>query len=393
MITRWLVLWLGLSQLICWGISYYLIGGFGDLIAADLGWSRSLVFGGFSASLVAMSLVSSMTGRFIDRHGGRAVMTAGSCLLALGCVGLSLAHDVVTYYAAWVVLGLAMRATLYDAAFAALARIGGAQARRPISQITLLGGLASTTFWPIGNGLASLFGWRGAVLAYAGFALLTIPLHLAIPDGRHEAVKPALSLSPGPARKEVESGRFLAALLYAGTAALANVLNSGMSAHMIPILAGLGLATSLAVWIATLRGIGQSAARLCEILFGKSLDPFDLNLGACLALPISFVAGFWSGTSVAAAIVFALVYGAGNGLLTITRGTLPLLLFEPRDYGTIVGRLLAPSFLLSAAAPLAYASLIESFGERAALALSLALALGVFACAVVLRLRFKPKRA
>ncbi|MBV8426857.1 MAG: MFS transporter, partial [Hyphomicrobiales bacterium] len=168
MITRWLVLWLGLSQLICWGISYYLIGGFGDLIAADLGWSRSLVFGGFSAALVVMSLVSSVTGRVIDRHGGRAVMTAGSCLLALGCVGLSLAHDVVTYYAAWLVLGLAMRATLYDAAFASLARIGGPQARRPISQITLLGGLASTTFWPIGEGLSSLFGWRGAVLAYAG---------------------------------------------------------------------------------------------------------------------------------------------------------------------------------------------------------------------------------
>jgi hypothetical protein len=392
LITRWLVLWLGLSQLICWGISYYLIGGFGDMIAADLGWSRSLVFGGFSAALVVMSLVSSMTGRFIDRHGGRVVMTAGSCLLALGCVGLSLAHDVVTYYAAWMVLGLAMRATLYDAAFASLARIGGPQARRPISQITLLGGLASTTFWPIGNALASLFGWRGAVLAYAGFALMTIPLHLAIPNAQELAAKPALSASPGPARKAGGSGRFLAALLYAGTAAFANVLNSGMSAHMIPILAGLGLAASVAVWIATLRGIGQSAARLCEILFGKKLDPFDLNLGACLALPVSFIAGLWSGTSIAAAIVFALVYGAGNGLLTITRGTLPLLLFEPREYGTIVGRLLAPSFLLSAAAPLAYASLIESFGERAALELSLALALGVFGCALVLRLRFKPKR-
>ncbi|MBV9430342.1 MAG: MFS transporter [Hyphomicrobiales bacterium] len=391
MITRWLVLWLGLSQLICWGISYYLIGGFGDLIAADLGWSRSLVFGGFSAALVVMSLVSSVTGRLIDRHGGRAVMTAGSCLLALGCVGLSLAHDVVTYYAAWLVLGLAMRATLYDAAFASLARIGGPQARRPISQITLLGGLASTTFWPIGEGLSSLFGWRGAVLAYAGFALMTVPLHLAIPNARHEGAKPACFASPGPARKEREGGRFLAALLYAGTAALANILNSGMSAHMIPILAGLGLTASAAVWIATLRGVGQSAARLCEILFGKSLDPYDLNLGACLALPVSFVAGFWSGTSLIAAIVFALVYGAGNGLLTITRGTLPLLLFEPREYGTIVGRLLAPSFLLSAAAPLAYASLIQSFGERMVLALSLGLALGVFVCAVVLRLRFKPK--
>ena len=362
------------------------------MIAADLGWNRSLVFGGFSAALVMMSLVSSTTGRFIDRHGGLAVMSVGSCFLALGCVGLSLARDVVTYYAAWLVLGCAIRATLYDAAFASLARVGGPQARRPISQITLLGGLASTTFWPIGDTLASLFGWRAAVLAYAGFAVITIPLHLAIPNARHKAAKTVPSTAPVRAREDRGRGRFLAALLYAGTAALANVLNSGMSAHMIPILAGLGLAASAAVWIATLRGIGQSAARLCEILFAKRLDPFDLNLGACLALPVSFIAGLWSGTSIVAAVVFALVYGAGNGLLTITRGTLPLLLFEPREYGTVVGRLIAPSFLLSAAAPLAFASLIEGFGERSALELSLGLSLGLFGCALLLRLRFKPRR-
>jgi hypothetical protein len=391
LITRRLVICLGLSQLICWGISYYLVGGFGDLMAADLGWSRSLIYGGFSAALAVMGLASQFTGRLIDRHGGRPVMVAGSCLIALGCVGLSLARDVVSYYASWLVLGLAMRATLYEAAFASLARIGGPQARRPISQITLLGGLASTVFWPIGNGLASVFGWRGAVMAYAGFALMTVPLHLVISGARHEPLKVATPALPGP-RKKSEPDRGLAALLYAGTAALANFLNSGMSAHMIPILAGLGLAASVAVSIATLRGIGQSAARLCEVLFGKRLDPFDLNVGACFALPISFVAGLFSGTSVAAAVVFALAYGAGNGLLTITRGTLPLALFGPYEYGAVVGRLLAPSFLLSAVAPLAYAYLIEQTGEPAALYLSLALASCIFACAIVLRLRFKTRR-
>ncbi|MGH6927472.1 MAG: MFS transporter, partial [Dongiaceae bacterium] len=183
MVPRRTVFCLGLSQLVCWGISYYLIGAFGDAIAADLGWSPSLVYGGFSAALVIMGLSSPPIGRAIDRHGGRAVMVAGSGVTALGCVGLALAHHAVTYYAAWLCLGLAMRMTLYDAAFAALARIAGAAAKRPISQVTLLGGLASTAFWPIGHALAASFGWRGAVLAYAGFALLTIPLHLALPHG------------------------------------------------------------------------------------------------------------------------------------------------------------------------------------------------------------------
>ena len=175
MITRGLVWRLGLSQLLCWGLSYYLIGVLGERIVAETGWSATLVYSGFSGALVVMGLVSPLVGRFVDRHGGRPVMMAGSLLLAASCVGLSLARDLVSYGAAWACLGLAMRMTLYEAAFAALARIGGASARRPIAQITLLGGLASTVFWPVGNALAEAFGWRGAALAYAGIALLTLP--------------------------------------------------------------------------------------------------------------------------------------------------------------------------------------------------------------------------
>src|SRR5262249_35554718 len=156
-------------------------GGFGDLIIADLGWSRSVVHGGFSAALVVMGLVSPLAGRSIDRYGGRPVMVAGSMISALGCARLALADSLTAYYAAWFCFGVVMWLTLYDVAFAALARIGGAQAQRPIAQITLLGGLASTVFWPVGHLLAEAFGWRGALVAYAGFALLTIPLHLALP--------------------------------------------------------------------------------------------------------------------------------------------------------------------------------------------------------------------
>src|SRR5690606_11282039 len=148
-ILRRTVLCLGLAQLISWGISYYLIGGFGEQITADLGWSRDLVYGGFSVALLVMGLTSPMAGRLIDRHGGRKIMIVGSALNALGCIGVAVSHDVTVYYAAWICLGLAMRLTLYDAAFAALARISGPDARWPIAQITLLGGLASTVFWPL----------------------------------------------------------------------------------------------------------------------------------------------------------------------------------------------------------------------------------------------------
>jgi MFS family permease len=344
LIARGIVLRLGLSQLICWGVSYYLVGVFGAAIAADFGWSRDIVYGGFSMALLATGLASPFTGRLIDRYGGRCVMTAGSAIMAAGCVGLALSRGLASYYGAWIVIGVAMRLTLYDAAFAALARIGGPDARAPIAQITLLGGLASTVLWPIGEGLAHFFGWRGAVACYAGFAALTIPLHLAIPHGRYgdggtAAARDARRQDHRPLAA-TPADRFFAGALYALIATVANFLNSGMSAHMIGILAGLGLAASASVWIATLRGVGQSLSRGGDVLFARRLNPLTLNFAAALLLPFSFVAGLFSADSASAALAFAFSYGAANGILTITRGTLPLILFDDRTYGAFVGRLL-----------------------------------------------------
>lgn len=358
-------------------------------MVADLGWSSAVVFGGFSLALLAGGAVSSTVGRMIDRHGGRLVMAIGSGLMAVGCAGIALSHHVVPYYAAWLCLGVAMRMTQYDAAFATLARLGGPAAKRPIAQITLLGGLASTVFWPIGEVLADWLGWRGAVLVYAGIALATVPLHLSLQTGRYsQQAQPGAAALAAPlamGRRE----QMVAGGLYALIAALTSVLNSAMSAHMIGLLAGLGLSAAVAVWVSTLRGVGQSLARLAEVLFGRGVDPFQLSIGAALLLPICFVMGLFSGAWPLAGLVFAFCYGAGNGLLTITRGTLPLLLFDPHRYGSIVGRLLMPSFVLQAFAPLGYALVIERFGERGALYLSTAIALAILAAAIVLRRRFR----
>lgn len=387
-ITRKLVWLLGVSQLVCWGISYYLIGLFGKVMAADLGVSLPVAFGGFTAALLVMGLTSTAIGKAIDRWGGRPVMVAGSLLLAVGCLGLAASTGMVGYYASWLVLGLAMRATLYDAAFAALARLGGPQARKPISQITLLGGLASSTLWPVGQALADAFGWRGALVGYAILALLTIPLHAAIPADRYERrVEPGSGAATDAAeRPQPVPG---APLLFVLIVAVTGLLASGLSAHMIGILGGLGVAPVAAVWISTLRGIGQSAARLCEVLFGARLHPTSLALIAALLPVPGFLAGLASGEWVIAGVAFAVLFGAGNGLGTIVRGTLPLVLFDPRTYGSTVGRLVAPSFYVAALAPLAYAVVIERAGEGAALLLSAALELLAVAAAAVLWLSFR----
>jgi hypothetical protein len=381
------VLALGVSQLVCWGITYYLIGVLGPLIVADLRWSSAAVYGGFSVSLLVMAASSATVGRWLDRRGGAWAMTLGSVVIAAGCLMLGLAHGVALYYAAWIVLGFAMRLTLYDAAFAALARIGGPLAKRPIAQITLLGGLASTVFWPVGGALAERFGWRGAVFAYGLVALATIPLHATLPRGRYAGKASPAAGSTTQAPVPAPPPDRVRAWLYALIVALVAFLNSAMSSHMIAILTALGLAASAAVWISAARGIGQSASRLAEIMFGRTLDPLRLNLMATGTLPVAFVLGFAGGAAPAAAVAFSLLYGAGNGVATITRGTLPLVLFDHRVYGAVTGRLLMPSFVLSAAAPLAYAAVLERFGARGALGLSVIVGASALGASVMLALR------
>ncbi|TDR89320.1 MFS transporter [Enterovirga rhinocerotis] len=388
MIAGRLVWALGFSQLAMWGITFYMVAIVGEPIVRETGWSRTEVYGGFSAALVVMGVVSGRIGRLIDRIGGRPVMTAGSCIGAAGCLILAAAHHLAVYYLGWIVLGLAMRMTLYDAAFAALARVGGPEARRPIAQITLLGGLASTVLWPIGQFLIQEAGWRWTLVAYAGIALATIPLHLMIPAARY-AFDPKPGAGTTAPRADTPARIAIAGFLYGTMVTFTSALNSAMSAHMIAILTSLGLAAGVAVGIGTLRGIGQSASRGAEILFGRRLDPIALGVLATAIMPVGFVIGLWSGASPAAGIAFALLYGAGNGLVTIVRGTQPLVLFDPAAYGQIVGRLIGPSFIVSALAPALLAFLIERYGPASALYVSTGAAMIVFASSLGLWLLFR----
>lgn len=387
MIPRRAIICLGLSQLIGWGVSFYLIGNFGPAMQAELGWSAATLYGGLSAGIVGMALVSPLAGRAMDHLGGHIVMPAGAVLVASGCVLLASAQGLPMYYAAWSLLGVGMRLTLYDAAFAALARIGGTSARRAMSQITLFGGLASTVMWPVGQMLASALGWRGAVLAYAVLALLTIPLHRALPAGRH-APRSSPASADSTLRRADPRGQGLAQVLYALIVMLTNFLTAGNATHLIAMLADLGLAAQAAVGVSALWGIGQVSGRLGEWVWGKRVHPLSLNLGTAVVLPLCFVVGMASHHSALAA-AFAFCYGACNGLLTITRGTLPLVLFDPRRYGALVGKLLVPSFLLMAASPVIYAEVITRYGSRAAMLLSGGAGLVILGASLWLSARFR----
>jgi len=378
---------LGLTQLVGWGVTYYLIGALGPAMQADLGWSAAVVYGGFSAAIVTMAMLSPLAGMAVDRWGGHRVMPAGAVIAALGCAALAAAHGLALYYLAWIVLGVGMRLCLYDAAFASLARAAGPTARRPMSQITLFGGLASTVMWPAGHALSGWLGWRGAVLAYGALALATLPLYLALPRTRYAAPagakdRAAAGLTRSPAERR------MAGVLYATIAMLTNFLAAGNAAHLIALLSGLGLAAAAAVSVAALWGVGQFAARLADVALGSRLHPLTLTLAVGAMLPLCFLLALLSGGNLYASAAYALLYGACNGLMTITRGTLPLALFDFRSYGSLVGALLIPSFLLTATAPVAYAYLVAGYGARGAMAMSVGLAAAICAAALALRCKF-----
>lgn len=374
---------LGFAQFLSWGVTYYLIGVFGARIVADLKWPSELVFGGFSLALLVMGMTSPWIGGLIGRHGGAGLMSFGAAVNASGCVIIAFSYTETAYLIGWIALGVGMRLTLYDAAFAALARIAGPYSRKPMSQITLLGGLASSAFWPLGNLLADCFGWRYALLCYAAIALLAAPLTFMLPRGG-AAAQVSLQGASDNSITISRASRILPATLYFTVITSTSFLNAGLSAHMISVLVGLGVGTAAAVNAASLRGIGQSAARLCEVGLGGRTDPILLNLIATALIPASLVLALSVSVGWQAAAAFAFCYGAGNGLLTITRGTLPLILFDHQTYGKVVGRLLAPGFVLSASSPLVYAVVASRYGASAVIWLSICLALMSTASALIL---------
>jgi MFS family permease len=384
------VLVLCVTQILAWGAIYYPPVLTVPLIAADRGWSVTLAMAGFSLGLLVAGLASPRVGALIDRHGGHRVMPAGSLIGALGLVGLVYAAHPALYFAVWMVLGVAMSASLYDPAFATLGRVFGAAARRPITALTLAGGFASTVSWPTTRVLIDAVGWRGTYLVYAALlAFVAAPLHaFALPRGRAEAdIRAPARPLPQPAAAPARGLTF--ALVAAAFAAYAFV-PSGLAAHLLAIFGRLGLDPATVVAIGALFGPSQVAARLTEFVFVRNLHPLWLVRVAVALLVLGFLLLAAFGLSVAVAMAFAVMFGAANGLVTIARGTVPLALFGSAGYGRIVGRIAAPALLMQSTAPLLLAYVIERASDRAALAVTAGFCVLALACFALVRRPVQP---
>jgi hypothetical protein len=379
------VLVLAVTQILAWGAIYYPPVLTVPLIAADRGWSVTLTMGGFSFGLLIAGFASPRVSALIDRYGGHRVMPGGSLIGAAGLVGLVYASHPIAYFACWMVLGLAMSASLYDPAFATLGRVFGAMARRPITALTLAGGFASTVSWPTTHVLIEAVGWRGTYLVYAVLlALVAAPLHaFVLPRGTVRAE--ARASAAASALPPVIPARGRAFLLVAAAFAAYAFVPSGLAAHMLAIFGRLGLDAATVVTIGALFGPAQVSARLVEFALIRNLHPLWMVRFAVGLLLVAFALLAVFGLSVAIAAVFAILFGATNGLVTISRGTVPLALFGAAGYGRIVGRIASPSLIMQSAAPLLLAFVIERASDRAALAVVAAFALVALVCFALVR--------
>ena len=357
---------LGIAQILGWGTSFYFPAVLAPPIAADTGWPFDLVVSGTSIGLLVAGLIAPRVGAIIERRGGRPVLAASSLLYAAGLIGIGLSPNLLAYLAAWVVLGLGMGAGLYDAAFAALGKLYGRDARAPITNLTLFGGFASTVCWPLSALLAETFGWRGACLIYAAMHLaISLPLQVAVlpPLSAGRPHRPhASSAGPDAERarpaQSIPHQRAIFALL-----ALVLTVSAGIGSivvvHLLIFLQARGADFALAVTLGTLFGPAQVGARLVERLFGARYHPIWTMVASCALMLIGLALLLGEFPILALAI---LLYGGGYGIMWIARGTLPLSLFGPDRYATLMGRLAFPSLIVQALSPAAGAWLIERSG-------------------------------
>ena len=344
---------LGVAQVISFGTLFFTIAVLGPALRDAAGVGDVVLYAMFSAGLVLSGLVAPRIGREIDRRGGRPVLAGGSLLAGVACVALAFVQGPITLLVAWLLVGVAMAATLYDAAFAALHHIAGGAYRRSVTAVTLYGGFASTVFWPLSQALLDTMGMRAAFLLYA-------LLHFAVCLPLHVFFVPRL-VTPPPApvadgKHATKAAPMTRTFFWLATAlSLASVIAASMAAHQIGLLTAAGLTAREAVLVGALIGPMQVIGRFMELMLARHVSAIATGTVAFAVFAVSLAIFAIASGGFALAVLFAMLYGWSNGVLTITRGTVPAELFGREGYGALLGRLAMPQFIARALAPAAFA--------------------------------------
>jgi len=363
------ILWmLSIGQLISWGLIYYTFPLFVVPMSEELGWSRSALFGALSAGLLVAGLCSIPVGAWIDRGRGRALMTGGSLLAALLLVVWSNVQSLAIFYALWLGLGACQAVILYEPAFAVITRVYGPRYKQAILLMTFLGGLASTFGIPFAQLLIERIHWRPTLLVLAAINIgVGLLIHwLFIPGPQEKPVPIANVRSPpeGVAGKSPLAVAVRVPAFWGLVVAFAGygLAFSAMSFHLIPLLDDRGVPTGVVMAIVALIGPMQVVGRVLLMLGQRHITTIQLGALIYFAFPISMAMLATGIKDVYGLMLFAIVYGVANGLVTILRGMAVPEFIGPEGYGVVSGALTMPTNVMRAAGPLLASLAWGAFG-------------------------------
>lgn len=361
---------LGLTQIIGYGTLYYSFSVLAQAMAEDFGWPPEWVFGVFSISLLAGGLAAPVAGSWIDRHGAGKVMSWGTIGAVTALIACAIAPSPMTFTAGLITIELASTFVLYNAAFAVLVQINPVTAPRAITYLTLIAGFASTIFWPLTSALHASLSWREVYIVFAALHItLCLPIHVwlsCLPARSRADISGEAPATPSVEGSLAQDRRRSGFILMSMGLALVSFVDAAILIHMLPMLTSLGIG-STSVLIGTLFGPAQVASRLFSMFSGNHIPPLGLALISALLVPVSVFILLLSGSWVPGSLAFAIIFGLGAGLASIVQGTLPLALFGSYGYGQRVGKATAIRLVATAAAPFAFAFIMQHFGVRAGL--------------------------
>ncbi len=380
---------LAITQLIAWG-TLSLPAVLGRAMAADLEMDLTAVFASTSVLYMSMGLCSPLLARPFVKHGGRRVMIAGTLLAAPGYALLSAAQGPLSYYAAWLLLGIAGSATLSTASYIVLNEIAGLRARSAIGALMLVTGLSSSIFWPITSTLSGVIGWRGTCLAYAALLLaVSLPLFVfVLPRRVHDHLPPEAGLATRTVAKAPSRSTFY---LLVGATGLNAFVAFGMGAVLIELLKAEGLSAAEAIGFGSTLGVIQISARVIDFMGGGRWDGISTAIVAGLALPVAMLLLMLSGGSYAAVAAFILLYGLGSGALAVARATIPLVFYDKAAFAKASAQIGLPLNALSAISAPILVELLTRYGSSGPLALTLVCSCAALVMLVLLRQR-RPAR-
>ena len=380
----WIIaLALSITETVSYGVTFYAFSVFITPMEAELGWTRAQLTGAFSLALLIGGLAGVPVGWWLDKRGGRLLMTVGSTGATIAVLLWSQVQTLPEFVAIMTLLGFCIAAVQYEPAFAIIAAWFARKRGTAMALVTFVAGFASTIFIPLSDALLVAQGWRGAVMSLAiVLGVITIPLHALLlrgkpadlgllPDGAAEA--PKSYARPNIDLRGVLRSRYFWILTLAFALSTLSVM--AVRVHFIPLLISMGINPTSAAWAGGAIGVMQVVGRLIFVPVERRVSSKTVVLGVLVLSALS-MGTLLLGSAVWTIALFVALFGMAFGTLTLARPLIVADSYGAAYFGRISAAIVIVQTLMGTSAPFAAGVMYDAFGNYdAVLAAGLALCL------------------